>query len=201
MSMAAGEYVSVGSQVDSETADLARERRALRERPSKEKKRARSHLRRARCEADAGRAGRKSTHGQGRARRPRARRTRLNEDAQPEPDQPPRIGSAAAFSVGAAAPTLTAFLAPQGRSLDSCPRRVGISGRARRARRLGGRRAGGEAGAQGRLLGRAGHGGDGRDRRADRQGRLALPTRARVSPPFLPDAETDAAAPRRRTPA
>ena len=37
MSMAAGEYVSVSSQADSETADLARERRALRERPAEEK--------------------------------------------------------------------------------------------------------------------------------------------------------------------
>ena len=37
MSMAAGEYVSVSSQADSEAADLAREQRALREQPSKEK--------------------------------------------------------------------------------------------------------------------------------------------------------------------
>ena len=37
MSMAAGEYVSVSSQADSEAADLVRERRALREQPSKEK--------------------------------------------------------------------------------------------------------------------------------------------------------------------
>ena len=37
MSMAAGEYVSVGSQADSEAADLARERRALREQPTEEK--------------------------------------------------------------------------------------------------------------------------------------------------------------------
>ena len=37
MSMAAGEYVSVSSQANSETADLARERRALRERPTEEK--------------------------------------------------------------------------------------------------------------------------------------------------------------------
>src|ERR1700759_314725 len=37
MSMAAGEYVSVSSPADSEAADLARERRALRERPAAEK--------------------------------------------------------------------------------------------------------------------------------------------------------------------
>ena len=36
MAMAAGEFVSVSSQADSETADLARERRALRERPAEE---------------------------------------------------------------------------------------------------------------------------------------------------------------------
>src|SRR5271156_974360 len=37
MSMAAGEYVSVRSPGDSQGADLARERRTLRERPSEEK--------------------------------------------------------------------------------------------------------------------------------------------------------------------
>ena len=37
MSMAAGEYVSVSSQADSEAADLKREQRALRERPGAEK--------------------------------------------------------------------------------------------------------------------------------------------------------------------
>ena len=36
MSMAAGEYVSVSSQADSEAADVAREKRALEERPSSE---------------------------------------------------------------------------------------------------------------------------------------------------------------------
>src|SRR5271167_1150611 len=38
MSMAAGEYVSVSSQADSETADLKRERRALREQPLEERR-------------------------------------------------------------------------------------------------------------------------------------------------------------------
>jgi VIT1/CCC1 family predicted Fe2+/Mn2+ transporter len=37
MSMAAGEYVSVSSQADSEAADLEREQRALTERPAEEK--------------------------------------------------------------------------------------------------------------------------------------------------------------------
>ena len=37
MSMAAGEFVSVASQADSETADLERERRALMETPAAEK--------------------------------------------------------------------------------------------------------------------------------------------------------------------
>src|SRR6202521_6389102 len=43
MSMAAGEYVSVRSQADTETADLARERKALRERPAEEQEE-RAHL-------------------------------------------------------------------------------------------------------------------------------------------------------------
>src|SRR5271154_897580 len=38
MSMAAGEYVSVSSQADSEAADLKREQRALRESPTEEKR-------------------------------------------------------------------------------------------------------------------------------------------------------------------
>jgi vacuolar iron transporter family protein len=37
MAMAAGEYVSVSSQADSEAADLEREQRALDERPGEEK--------------------------------------------------------------------------------------------------------------------------------------------------------------------
>ena len=37
MAMAAGEYVSVSSQADSEAADLAREQRALNEQPNEEK--------------------------------------------------------------------------------------------------------------------------------------------------------------------
>src|SRR5208283_4882848 len=37
MAMAAGEYVSVSSQADSEAADLAREQRALKESPQEEK--------------------------------------------------------------------------------------------------------------------------------------------------------------------
>ena len=36
MAMPAGEYVSVGSQADSESADLEREKRALEEKPKAE---------------------------------------------------------------------------------------------------------------------------------------------------------------------
>ena len=76
MSMAAGEYVSVSSQADSEAADLARERRALREQPSKEKSEL-AHIYEDRGVQPAlARAGGRSAHGQGRARRPCARRAR-----------------------------------------------------------------------------------------------------------------------------
>jgi vacuolar iron transporter family protein len=197
MSMAAGEYVSVFSQADSEAADLTRERRALREQPVEEKEEL-THI----CEE----RGLKPKLAEQIADQLMAKdaldahaRDDLAWTSAPSPNRSQAaFASALAFSLGEAAPTLTAFLAPQGAIVKAVPaRRVGLSGR---ARRLGGRRADGEAGAQSRLLGRAGHGGDGGDRHHDRQGRLALPMQARrASLPFASDAGTDVAAPRRRT--
>lgn len=74
MSMAAGEYVSVSSQANSEAADLKREQRALSERPAEEKEGARPYLRRPGLEAEARATSRWPADGQGRARRPCARR-------------------------------------------------------------------------------------------------------------------------------
>jgi hypothetical protein len=76
----------------------------------------------------------------------------LDQRAQPKPIQA-ALASALAFSVGAALPTLTAFLAPQGAVVKAVLRGAGFPGR---ARRLGGRRPDGESGAESRLLGRAG---------------------------------------------
>ncbi len=120
MSMAAGEYVSVGSQVDSETADLARERRALRDRPAEEKDEL-AHiyeergLKRTLAEQVASQLMAKD------ALDAHARdELGISEYAQPKPIQA-AFTSALAFSVGAAAPTLAAFLAPQGAAAKLVP--------------------------------------------------------------------------------
>jgi vacuolar iron transporter family protein len=110
MSMAAGEYVSVSSQADSETADLARERRALRDRPAEEKDEL-AHIYEERglkpklAEQVAGQLMAKD------ALDAHARdELGISGGAQPKPIQA-AFASAVAFSVGAAAPTLTAFFA------------------------------------------------------------------------------------------
>jgi VIT1/CCC1 family predicted Fe2+/Mn2+ transporter len=110
MSMAAGEFVSVASQADSETADLDRERRALRDTPGEEKvELAEIYEKRglppalARQVADALMA-RDALGAHARDE------LGLTEEAGAKPVQA-AFASALAFSVGAALPTLMAFLA------------------------------------------------------------------------------------------
>ena len=74
MSMAAGEYVSVSSQSDTEQADLARERKELSENAGVRARRACRYLRQARCRSGAGAAGCPATDGKRCPGRPRARR-------------------------------------------------------------------------------------------------------------------------------
>ena len=74
MSMAAGEYVSVSSQADTEQADLNRERKELAADGDFERQRAYRHLRGARAGAVARPTGRRTTHGARRIRCPRPRR-------------------------------------------------------------------------------------------------------------------------------
>ena len=120
MSMAAGEYVSVSSQANFERADLARERRALRDRPAEER------LELAHIYEDRGLKPRlaRQVAGQLMAKDSLAAHARdelgLNERAQPRPMEA-AFASALAFSVGAALPTLTAFLAPQGAIIEAVP--------------------------------------------------------------------------------
>jgi vacuolar iron transporter family protein len=120
MSMAAGEYVSVGSQADSETADLARERRALRERPAEEKQ----ELAHIYEERGVKRKLAQQVAGELMAKDALDAHARdelgFSEDSQPKPIQA-AFASAAAFSVGAAAPTFAAFLAPQGAVVKAVP--------------------------------------------------------------------------------
>ena len=120
MSMAAGEYVSVSSQADSESADLAREKRALRERPAEEKQEL------ARIYEDRGvKPGlARRVAGQLMAKDALDAHARdelgLSESASPRPIEA-ACASALAFSVGAAAPTLAAFLAPGGEAVKVVP--------------------------------------------------------------------------------
>ena len=120
MSMAAGEYVSVSSQADSETADLARERRALRERPAEEQEEL-AHIYEERglkpklAQEVAGQLMAKD------ALDAHAREELgFSEGAEPRPIQA-AFASAVAFSFGAALPTLAAFVAPPGAIVKAVP--------------------------------------------------------------------------------
>jgi vacuolar iron transporter family protein len=120
MSMASGEYVSVSSQADSEAADLAREQRALRERPAEEKEELayiyeKRGLKPKLAEQVAGQLMARDALGAH-----AHDELGLDERAQPKPIQA-AFASAAAFSVGAAAPTLMAFLAPEGAVVKAVP--------------------------------------------------------------------------------
>ena len=80
MSMAAGEYVSVHSQADTEQADLERERAELKADDKGEQQGTGGDLRRARARSVAREAGRRAAHGPRRARRARPRRARHLRD-------------------------------------------------------------------------------------------------------------------------
>ncbi len=120
MSMAAGEYVSVSSQADCETADLARERRALREQPVEE----REELAHIYEERGLKPKLARQVAGQLMARDALDAHARdelgFDERAQPKPIEA-ALASALAFSIGAALPTLTAFLSPQGGVSEAVP--------------------------------------------------------------------------------
>ena len=113
MSMAAGEYVSVSSQADSEAADIEREKRALEERPSSELRELteiyvsrglRPPLAREVAEQLMARDA-LSAH----------KRDELGFAEGAEANPVLAAGaSAAAFGLGASLPTIAAFVAPEG---------------------------------------------------------------------------------------
>ncbi len=112
MAMAAGEYVSVSSQADSEAADLAREQRALNDSPNEEKVEL-AHIYEARgLKPKLAR----QVAGQLMAKDALAAHARdelgFADGAAPKPIEAARA-SAVAFSVGAATPTLAAYLSPR----------------------------------------------------------------------------------------
>jgi vacuolar iron transporter family protein len=112
MAMAAGEYVSVSSQADSEAADLKREQRALDERPGEEK----AELAHIYEERGVQPKLAKKVARQLMARDALAAHARdelgFADNSHAKPIEAAGA-SALAFSFGAAAPTLAAFLAPQ----------------------------------------------------------------------------------------
>ena len=120
MSMAAGEYVSVSSQADSEAADLKRERRALQESPKAET----AEL--AHIYEDRGVKPKlaREVADQLMAKDALAAHARdelcLTETAKPNPIQA-AWASAVSFSVGAALPTLAAFLAARDAVVAAVP--------------------------------------------------------------------------------
>ena len=110
MAMAAGEYVSVSSQADSEAADLKREQKALRESPQEEKMEL-AHIYEERG-VQPKLAKRVARQLMARDALAAHARDELGfGDARANPLQA-AAASAIAFSVGAALPTLAAVLAP-----------------------------------------------------------------------------------------
>ncbi|NYF20787.1 VIT1/CCC1 family predicted Fe2+/Mn2+ transporter [Xanthomonas sp. JAI131] len=116
MSMAAGEYVSVQSQVDTERADLAIERRELREDPHSELEELAGIYRQRGLDAALARqvAEQLTAHD---ALVAHARdELGITETLRARPLQA-AAASAAAFCTGAALPVVAAWLAPDGRQL------------------------------------------------------------------------------------
>ncbi len=116
MSMAAGEFVSVSSQADLEAADLVREQRALKDDPHEELDELTSiYEERGLDSALARKVAEQLT-----AKDPLAAHARdelgLTDEAAANPVLA-AFASAAAFSVGAALPTLAAILSPAGTTI------------------------------------------------------------------------------------
>ncbi len=110
MSMAGGEYLSVSSQADSEAADLAREEQALRESPTAETlELAQIYERRGLARDLAGQVASQLMAKDALAAHAREE-LGFAEGAGSQPTLA-AVASAAAYSVGAALPTLAAFFA------------------------------------------------------------------------------------------
>ena len=152
LSMAAGEYVSVSSQSDTEQADLALERAELGTAPEAELKSSPASTSRAASTPNS-RARWQAVDGAGRPRRPRARRARHVGGARRRARCRRRVASAATFAVGAGVPLVASVLAPRVGLVAARRRRV--AGLPRRARRAGRRTGGASLGSapRGRLLG------------------------------------------------
>ncbi len=185
MSMAAGEYVSVSSQSDTEQADLARERAELSANPKSElNELAGIYVKRGVHKALA-----LEVAGQLMAKDALAAHARdelgISEITAARPVQA-ALTSAATFSTGAAMPLLMVVVSPADLACSNGVCGIaGVSGSAGRDRRTGGRRKYSARDAAGDILGCFGDGADGRYRKALRHGGLKS-AHANVPPPGLP---------------
>ena len=111
MSMAAGEYVSVSSQSDTEKADLARERRELRENPEAERRElAAIYMQRGLTRDLATRVAEQLMAEDALTAHARDE-LNITEEASPRPVQA-AVASAASFSAGGVFPVLGVLVAP-----------------------------------------------------------------------------------------
>lgn len=111
LSMAAGEYISVRSQADTEQADLEREKRELRDTPDSElAELTHIYMQRGLDEELAGRVARQLTERDALSAHARDE-LGITEELRARPIQA-ALASAAAFAVGAAIPIVATVLAP-----------------------------------------------------------------------------------------
>jgi VIT1/CCC1 family predicted Fe2+/Mn2+ transporter len=113
MSMAAGEFVSVSSQADTESADLAREREELRSDPSGEERELAAIYRRRGLDSDLARKVAQALMAKDALAAHARDELGISRISQARPVQA-ALASAATFSVGAAMPLLAVVLSPAG---------------------------------------------------------------------------------------
>jgi len=113
LSMAAGEYVSVSSQADTEQADLARERHELATQPQAEEDELAGIYERRGLDRDLARSVARQLMAKGALAAHARDELGLTEELAARPLQA-ALASAATFAVGAGVPVLTILLAPAG---------------------------------------------------------------------------------------
>jgi VIT1/CCC1 family predicted Fe2+/Mn2+ transporter len=113
LSMAAGEYVSVSSQADTEQADLARERHELATQPQGEEDELVGIYERRGLDSDLARTVARRLMARGALAAHARDELGLTEELAARPLQA-ALASAATFAVGAGVPVLTILLAPAG---------------------------------------------------------------------------------------
>jgi VIT1/CCC1 family predicted Fe2+/Mn2+ transporter len=113
LSMAAGEYVSVSSQADTEQADLSRERHELATQPQAEEDELAGIYERRGLDRDLARSVARQLMAKGALAAHARDELGLTEELAARPLQA-ALASAATFAVGAGVPVLTILLAPPG---------------------------------------------------------------------------------------